>query len=198
LPFDSVLAKADSNGITIKLISPVLGQPFLLVAVHLPSKLHYKPEDQTIHASTAVDLIRTVENELGHSRTLVIGDFNMDPYEPGMAAARAFHAVMDRNIARRKKRRVQGKDFPFFYNPMWSRMGDSSGRVPGTIKRAGSTYLEYFWRTFDQVLLGPELLDRVPDSSIEIVSAVASHPLVDGQGRWRAPSDHLPILVSVG
>lgn len=196
LPFSTVVPKADGNGITIKLIQPPTSSPFLLAAVHLPSKLFYKSADQLLNSRIIVDLIRTVESEIGLSETIVIGDFNMDPFEPGMAAAGAFHAVMDRSIALRKSRTINQQVFPFFYNPMWSRMGDANSGPAGTFRRSGSTFLEYFWRTFDQVLIAPQLLHRVPDSAIEVVATVGKHQLSDGK-RWKNPSDHLPLLVSI-
>jgi hypothetical protein len=197
LPFSAVEPKADAKGVTIKLVKPPTSSPFLLAAVHLPSKMYYKGHDQLVHTRGIIDLIRDVERDIGIAETLVIGDFNMDPFEPGMTAAGAFHAVMDRSIALRKARTINGVSFPFFYNPMWSRLGDANNGPPGTFRRAGSTYLEYFWRTFDQVLLAPQLLHRVPDSSIEVIHTVGSFQLITQDGRWRSPSDHLPLLVSI-
>jgi hypothetical protein len=197
LAFSSFRPKADGHGIAIRNVNaPMVGE-FLLAAVHLPSKLYYGTEDQLISAQTTVTLIRDVEKDVGHRRTLVIGDFNMDPFEQGMVAASGFHAAMDRRIANRKQRRIAGEAFPFFYNPMWSRLGDYSSGPPGTFKRAGSTYVEYFWRTFDQVLISPDLLGLVPDKNVEVVDSQGTHKFIDDSGRWRAPSDHLPLIVTI-
>ena len=70
------------------------------------------------------EMIKRAEEKAGHRHTIVIGDLNMSPFEPGMVAANGFHAVSDKNIAAKGSRVVQGTEFDFFYNPMWSCLGD--------------------------------------------------------------------------
>jgi len=59
------------------------------------------------------------ERKAGHSRTILVGDLNMNPFEKGVIAAAGLHAVASRRIAERIERTVQGRSYPFFYNPMW-------------------------------------------------------------------------------
>jgi len=42
------------------------------------------------------DEIRREELGIGHERTVLMGDFNMNPFEIGMISATGLHAVMDR------------------------------------------------------------------------------------------------------
>ncbi len=197
LAYGSIIDRADSNGVSIKKIMPALGEEFLLAAVHLPSKMYYEQVDQLLNATGVVELIRDTENDAKHRRTIVVGDFNMDPFESGMVSAKAFHGVMDRKIAKKQKRKINGISYPYFYNPMWSRLGDHSQGPSGTFKRNGSKYIEYFWRTFDQVLISPAMLDRVSDSSIEIVTSDKATAFFNAKGKWQCPSDHLPLCVTV-
>ena len=44
---EAVSPLSDSNGIAIRHIRPPLGPDFILVAVHLPSKLHLDPTDHS-------------------------------------------------------------------------------------------------------------------------------------------------------
>lgn len=197
LSFSSIENKADSHTFTLKRVTPPMGNAFLLGAVHLPSKMHYKEVDQLQHASIIAGLLTQAEVDEGHYRTLLIGDFNMDPFESGMVGANAFHAVMDRRIAQKGTRKVQGQHFRFFYNPMWSRLGDQSAGPPGTLKYASSGYTEYFWRTFDQVLIRPDLLDRISDANVNVIYETANTKFIRQNGKWACPSDHLPVAVSV-
>ena len=71
-------------------------------------------------------MVTEAEEQVGHTRTVIVGDFNMNPFEPGMAGILGFQAVMDRRIAQRITRTVDRKEYSFFYNPMWSRLGDLS------------------------------------------------------------------------
>lgn len=43
----------------------------------------------------------------------------MNPFEKGLIKANGLNAVMDSSIAKKKSRKVQGKSYKFFYNPMW-------------------------------------------------------------------------------
>jgi exonuclease III len=140
------------DSFTIRLIT-LPNPPILLVAVHLPSKLLKtdSQEYQSIVASKISARIRQVEREKGTSRTVLVGDLNMNPFEKGVASTNGFHAVMTRDIARKEKRRVIREFYPFFYNPMWGRFGDTTDGPPGTYYRRGSEPTEYFWNTYDQV-----------------------------------------------
>jgi hypothetical protein len=58
--------------------------------------------EQTLNAVRVSKVICGAEDSVGHEKTLVIGDLNMNPFEDGMVAASGMHAVMDRTIALRK------------------------------------------------------------------------------------------------
>jgi hypothetical protein len=80
----------------------------------------------------------------------------MNPFEDGIVAANGLNAVMSRDVAARESRRVQRKDYTFFYNPMWGHFGDATDGPSGTFYRGSSEQVEYFWHMFDQVLIRPE------------------------------------------
>ena len=195
-PAESIGLIADEGGIAIRRISPPIGIDILLAALHLPSKLHMKEANQMSYAVDVSALIQEAESKVGHTRTLVIGDLNMNPFEPGIVSANGFHAVMAQTIARKGSRRVQGKDRQYFYNPMWGRMGDSSGGPPGTYYYADS-YISYFWNTFDQVLLRPALLDFFSQADLKVISKIGDNNLMTENGISSSYSDHLPIIVKL-
>lgn len=106
---------------TVRLISLPETEPIILAALHLPSRLH-KTDAREYQAKVAAKVsarIREVEREKGTSRTVLVGDLNMNPFEEGVAAADGLHAVMTRDIARKRGRKVVREFYPFFYNPMW-------------------------------------------------------------------------------
>src|SRR3954466_3552200 len=106
---NSVTPVRDTPGISIRHYSPPIGSSFLLVAVHLPSKLHASEQDQVFSSARLAREIREAEGKVGHSRTIVLGDLNMNPFEPGVVAAGGLHAIMDRQIALQESRIVQGE-----------------------------------------------------------------------------------------
>jgi len=72
------------------------------VAVHLSSKLYQKQDDHILYSTRLARQIGEAEQSLGHSRTLIIGDLNMNPFESGVVGAEALHGVADRRIAKKK------------------------------------------------------------------------------------------------
>jgi hypothetical protein len=197
-PAESIEPVSDERRIAIRRISPPIGFDILLVALHLPSKLRMSGNDQIFQAVRVSQLIQEAESKVGHTRTLVIGDFNMNPFEVGVVGADCFHGVMTKTIARKGSRTVEEQDRPFFYNPIWGRMGDTSVGTPGTYYY-DQGYVTYFWNTFDQVLLRPELLDYFSpnENNLKVISKIGDKNLLTNKGISKSYSDHLPLLVTL-
>lgn len=174
-------------------------EDLLLVSVHLRSKLWADSAEQYALARRLGREILNHEAKLGHRRTLIIGDFNMNPEEDGMLACDALHSCMSRREMERRQgsRRWDSMDYPMFFNPMWSHLGDRSGRVPGTYFYGEGVAVARFWHMYDQVLLRSELLPSFTDDDVRIAVQVGSASLLDPHGRPDTSnySDHLPLLV---
>lgn len=102
---------------------------------------------------------------------------------------------MSKGVALRESRRVQDRDYDFFYNPMWSHFGDSRGRPCGTHYYEKAEHVNYFWNIFDQVLLRPHLLAGFSDD-LQILTKAGDTSLLDRNGRPNrdVASDHLPLI----
>jgi len=195
---DRVLALQDGAGLTVKRVFPIIGPDFTIVAVHLRSKLFQSQEDQAFHAASVNADIEEIEAQVGHRRTLLIGDFNMDPFEQGLVSSDCFHAVMSRRTAQRQSRTIDGRERFFFYNPVWNLLGDHPS-PPGSYYHAGSARTEYFWHFFDQALLRPDLLDYFRDTGIEVLTRIGERSLLTRNGfpDSNTGSDHLPLLLEL-
>lgn len=101
-------------GITINNI------PFNIIACHLIDKTHNSSEKQKDFASKLSSFIKEKEYKYGNHNTIVVGDFNMNPFEDGMVKVHCLNAVKDRKIANRNGgyRKYEGGKYPYFYNPM--------------------------------------------------------------------------------
>jgi endonuclease/exonuclease/phosphatase (EEP) superfamily protein YafD len=168
----------------------------LLVAVHVESQLwQQSPDDQGLVADQLHRFIEGVEARLGHGRTVVIGDFNMDPFSPAMVDIRGLNAMVTRRRAARGVRTARRIQRNTFYNPMWNLLGDDE-------PPSGSYYWKnpgargYFWHMLDQVLVRGELSRNV--SSVRLMTGAGTQPLVSRQGLPLAKaSDHLPLFVEI-
>ncbi len=179
-----------------------LAKEVILICLHLPSKLYADKHSQFGNATYLAQQIKALEEEAEHKKTLVIGDFNMDPFEEGMIAANAFHAIMDENIAKADRGRTlpwsEKNECTYFYNPMWGLMGDTSKGPTGTyFKKMGGT-IDYLWHTFDQVILRPELLDFFSKKDVQILKKAGKTRLLNEKNLIDTKiSDHLPIMISL-
>lgn len=170
-------------------------EEMFLAAVHLPSMAQMpKPADRQKIASRAAQKIREKESKSDHSRTILVGDFNMDPYEDGLVSSDAFHALMTEKLVERGHRTVQFESLPMFYNPMWSCYGDRTPGPPGTYYHSESNPGAQFWHMLDQVLVRASLMDRLHD--VRILDQAGDKSLLNNLGRpdIENASDHLPIL----
>ena len=169
----------------------------LIVAIHLRSKMFSSDVDQTLQSTETIGQIEIAENIVEHSRTIVIGDLNMNPFEPGLIGASAFNAVMDRRIASRRYRTVEGKKYKFFYNPMWSKFGDLNEGPPRTYYYDDSSQANYYWNIFDQILVRPELLEDYEIEDVKVIDTIFETSLVNASGKPVSTigADHLPVIV---
>jgi hypothetical protein len=187
----------ESDRVSIRKLELPARDPVLLAAAHLPSKLHWTTESQALECKELATQIELEEQKAGHRRTILVGDFNMNPFEAGVAGG--LHSVMSRQVASRGTRTVQGREYPFFYNPMWCHFGDASGDTAGSYFYDAGEHVNHYWNMFDQVLLRPELASRFDSARLSILKAVGPLSLVrpDGRPNQQLGSDHLPLLFEV-
>jgi exonuclease III len=189
------LVHDDSWGSIRKITHPI-GVEILLVAVHIPSKLHSDEREQAAISTRIANVIDKREQEQGHTLTIVMGDFNMNPFETGLVSADGFHGVMDKRVALKQSRTVLGQEKKFFYNPMWSRLGDASEGYPGTYYY-NNGMINYFWNTFDQVLLRPSLLPYFSQNNLKVIDEINGISLISKGKISNNFSDHLPLVVKL-
>ena len=197
---DAVRLRRDIQGAIFRELVTTSHPSILVVAVHLPSRVGTGKHDQLQEALRVGTRLRDEEARLGHQRTLVVGDFNMNPFDKGIMTADAFHAVMTQAMARGGPRRVRYEERPYFYNPMWGCLGDRTPGPPGTYYHDSPGHLPHFWNTFDQVLIRPDLLDVFDAGSLQISERAGEVALLDpnsGRPNQLVVSDHLPILFSL-
>jgi hypothetical protein len=187
---------SESERLVIRRLSLPARSEILVCVAHLPSKLRWTSEDQSFECTNIARRIASEEDKAGHQRTVLVGDFNMNPFEPGVVAAGGLHAVMSREVASSRSRTVQGREYRFFYNPMWNHFGDANSNTAGSYFYGASKPISYFWNVFDQVLIRPELAERFDSNSLQILKSAGKSSLVRGDGRpdGTTYSDHLPIV----
>jgi hypothetical protein len=185
--------KEDIRRATIRVVKLPGRTEFLLCGVHFQSALVWNDESQALESARLNTTIRETEKREGHTRTLVVGDLNMNPFALGVTSASGFNAVMTREVALRGTRRLSDEDHPFFFNPMWGHFGDGESGPAGTFYHNPNEYASIYWHMLDQVLVRPELVPYFELPSLKILTDYSAGPLIGQNGRPSA-SDHLPII----
>ena len=176
----------------------IVNKKDILCCVHLPSQIYSQSRGRReIAISQIVSDICALEDKLNTENVIVVGDFNINPFDSGLVHANLFHGLPVYKEASRKSRTIDKQEFRMFYNPMWNFLGDF--REPyGTYYYGGSDIDNTYWHLYDQVIIRPALRERFLDSSLKIVTEVQSKSLLDGKGHPNKKiSDHLPIVFEI-
>lgn len=176
--------------------APKLREKEVLLAVtHLTSKVGGQIDaNQAIEASQVASELANLEDKRNHCNTVCVGDFNMNPYDPGMTHVGGFYGLMTEELAQKGDRLHHKRRCRRFYNPMWGLFGDRTAGPAGT--HFWHSYMPHntHWAMFDQVLVRPSVIGSL--SRLEILTHDGLHSMLgaDGYPSKEHLSDHLPIL----
>lgn len=177
----------------------IVNKNIIICCLHLPSKIYSAGNDaRRIIARYIIEDIKTVEKEIDSDKVIIVGDFNVNPFEDECIDATMFHGLpVFVEVAKRKERTVAGQSFKMFYNPMWNFFGDHK-KPYGTYYYAGGDSNNPFWSIYDQVIISPSLRERFVDSSLKIITETNVKYLLDQHGHPdKGISDHLPIMFEI-
>ena len=169
-------------------------QVILLALVHGVDLRNYDAETRQSFVQELIRELDFVREDKKISRLILLGDFNMNPYDRPMNLAAGLNAMMTRVCAAKGSRRHLGKDYDFYYNPMWSLLGDNTKGPAGTVYDT-SNQGPYGWSMFDQVILHHSVIPFF--QNVEIITEAGEYSLMDKNGHPDAKnaSDHFPIAV---
>ena len=122
-----------------------------------------------------MDVVHGYELSLGIDKTVVMGDFNANPYDEELLLPSAFNAMLFKGILRaRGSRTWHGKSYPFMYNPTVNWLSEDT-----------ETYGSHYYSSGDGVR-GYRYLRRIGETD-----------LIASRRPKRKISDHLPLLVDI-
>lgn len=170
----------------------------LLVTVHLPSLLHQTESVIGHEGSIIIADILKLEAELDTNKTVIVGDFNLNPFSDSMVSAYGFHAIMCKDTALKNSRTIYGEEYKYFYNPMWSLHGNNKNNVLGTYYYHTKP-TSYVWNMFDQVIIRPSLINFFYFDKMEIIDMIEETSILNLKRKPNSKdySDHLPLKFSL-
>src|SRR5689334_14978738 len=100
---------------------------------------------------------------------------------------------MDKKIAERESRKIGGKSYRSI--TLCGVDWETSPLDLAAPNYNTGTPVNYFWHTFDQILLRPELLRNFDPSGLHVVTRVGDRELIRSHRIDDKLSDHLPIVI---
>jgi len=163
---------------------------FLIMLVHLPSRAHQDMFSLDMYSTRYANAIKDLEDQLNIFDSIVVGDFNLNPYSFGMMHSDGFFSTFNKLTAARKEATVLKEKRRFFFNPMWYLYAKNDYPVLGSYHKPVSGFA-IEWHMFDQVLIRPGLIPYFVDKELEIVT---DDLLENNQPKY---SDHLPVKFTI-
>lgn len=191
----SIVHLTESEHYTIKRFPHKNLDGLIAAFVHFPSKLRRGLTDLSIVGSRLKNDVEIIENTHKTDNTILVGDFNMNPFDEGMLGAGYIHSVPSMRVAKRISRKVDRVEYKMFYNPMWNLFGDIA-EPSGTYYYGSSGHITYFWHIFDQVIIRPSLQNSFNPKKLKIIDKFNEISLVNENGQ-PSISDHLPIYFEI-
>ncbi len=176
----------------------IINDEFILCCTHLPSDLNGDNSDERLElVGQIMREISQKEVEIESNKVIIVGDMNEMPYDRGCLNANGFHGLPVLNIDDNNTRKVKGKEYQKFYNPMWSLMGDFS-YPPGTYYLNKASMKSPMWYMLDQIIISKDVLPIFMKESLKIITECSYSSLSDENRRPnKVISDHFPILCEI-
>lgn len=170
----------------------------LLCGIHLNSQMH--PGHKEIRDDRIRRLVQDVmacEKSQSTKNTIIVGDFNIPPYDDSCINATCLHAQPIYEETIRESRKVDKVDRYMFYNPMWNLLGDFN-KPYGTFYYSSGNPINTYWHILDQVIIRPDLRNRFVNESLKILTKTNHTSLLDIKGHPDLSiSDHLPLTFEI-
>lgn len=152
-----------------------------IINIHGYSKLERDHNDLNEKIFKTLNLIKKP------SKHLVIGDFNMDPFEENLFNETTFMSFREKNY-------VENSDSkkPMYYNPSWKYMCEKD-HPKGTIFYEASMVQ---WSMFDQVLISKDFVNNYISFEIPLMLGTKKISVSDCKSEEKF-SDHMPIKLTM-
>lgn len=170
-------------------------QQLIVGFVHFPSKLHHTLDQLRRASENLRNQIITEEESHAISDSIVIGDFNVDPFEMPMVSFSGMGATNGIACSMRETVISSGEGNRLFYNPMWTLYSMYKDR-PGSHRyiRTGEDVVS--WHFLDQVLIRPTLVDNFKFESLMLINGTRNFNYINAN-HTPCLSDHLPLMCEI-
>lgn len=167
---------------------------YVLAGIHLHDRRNTDTATRIAYIGRLVNDIKNIERNNKCSNTIIIGDFNANPYDDELLQANAFNAVLFKEVIRKSETRtIDETVYRRFYNPILNFISEDT-------KNYGSFYFTQgsnspIWHCLDQILISKPLIDRF--DSMCYLKQIGNNSLIKKIQPNEAISDHLPLFAKI-
>jgi len=167
---------------------------YVLAGVHLQDQRNRQSAIRIETIGRLVNDVSEYERCNRCSNTIIIGDFNANPFDPELLQFNAFNSALYKDVIMNSEKRViDGEEYRRFYNPIINYLSEET-------KMYGSYYDTHgesspVWHCLDQVLLSVSLIEGV--ESMQYLKSIGVQSLLKDIRPDKSISDHLPLLVQL-
>ncbi len=182
-------------GIQNKFYTSIIINDITIISVHFPSQMYNHQESLRDYIRQFREKIDRYVGNSSKKSIIIIGDLNVNPFEPSMINFDGFMAT--NSIKARKKISIIEKENSreTYYNPTWRLYANNV--FPGTKKfprPSGSSFDIIEFHLLDQVLLSNKFKDSIIEDKIEIITSTKNFKLLNEKYNKIEYSDHLPLF----
>ncbi|MGN7854279.1 hypothetical protein [Exiguobacterium sp. 22311] len=144
---------------------------FMITGVHLRDKYNNDVTDLYEDAHFQRLLVDTDAEDI--NKIIVVGDFNMNPFEKGMMGFSGFNAIFSKEevIYHPEGRTFFGNSKTFYYNASWEAYNYKETLGTYYYDQSSSSYNPY-WNMFDQALFSADLINSYVPGSFSIINEI--------------------------
>ncbi len=169
------------------------GISYNIAGIHLPAPPASDSNDRKNIIRNIVQDISELELETKNRRTIVIGDFNCNPFDQEVVQKDTFNAVLFRPVIDKQEIiTYQGRNYRRFYNPIVHFLSEDTCMFGSIYYSSGSAPL--YWNCYDQILVRKELVRNI--ETLDYIKTINGKKLIKNVRPNENISDHLPLLVS--
>lgn len=167
---------------------------YIIAGIHLQDRRNVDTATRIACIGRLVNDISNVESRCKCKKTIIIGDFNANPYDDELLQMNAFNAVLFKDVIQKSETRTLDRiRYRRFYNPTVHFISESTKNYGSFYFTSGSS--TPVWHCLDQVLVSKELCDSI--ISMNYLKVINKKSLIKNTKPDETISDHLPLLVTL-
>ncbi len=167
---------------------------YIIAGVHLQDRFTTDTATRIACIGRLINDLSNVERRCKCKNTIIIGDFNANPYDDELLQMNAFNAVLFKDVIQKSETRKVGDEiYRRFYNPILNFISEDTKTYGSFYYTGGSS--APVWNCLDQVLLSKALVDEI--AALKYLKSINGKSLMTTVKPKENISDHLPLLVEI-